>query len=258
MGFGVQKTTVFGLYQGGSQETCQAFSLYYLFLHHLRSAWYETCLVFSHSRRAPYWPLFSPRTRTPKTFICGGWRRPPRTFSTPQRRYVLQTATLRSLYCISFMNGSVYKGYNLGFSSQFGPSTYFSFAAIPPHFASKASVLKQELSSLLLKGAIEDYYSMSKIWVGDWFVTVDLKDAYFHIQVVFRWMKLLGLRFTRPATRLFRVLRSCFRTLSKWRSPFFLQSGVRMGVIHHRQMVTTDASLTGWGAVFEGRSACGV
>ncbi len=31
-----------------------------------------------------------------------------------------------------------------------------------------------------------------------------------------------------------------------------------MGVIHHRQMVTTDASLTGCGAVFEGRPACGV
>ncbi len=28
--------------------------------------------------------------------------------------------------------------------------------------------------------------------------------------------------------------------------------------IHHCQMVTTDASLTGWGMVFEGRPACGV
>ncbi len=27
---------------------------------------------------------------------------------------------------------------------------------------------------------------MSQIQVGDWFVTVDMKDAYFHIQVV-RW-----------------------------------------------------------------------
>ncbi len=35
---------------------------------------------------------------------------------------------------------------------------------------------------------------MSQIWVGDWFVTVDLKDAYFHIQVVRQHRKFL--RFT--------------------------------------------------------------
>ncbi len=107
--------------------------------------------------------------------------------------------------------------------------------------ASKASVLQQELSSLLLKGAIEEiphsdlewgFFSryflvlnrdsglrpildlrhlnlslykgkfkmltlktiMSQIRVGDWFVTVDLKDAYFHIQVIRRHRKFL--RFT--------------------------------------------------------------
>ncbi len=31
-----------------------------------------------------------------------------------------------------------------------------------------------------------------------------------------------------------------------------------MGAIHRRQMVTTDASLTGWCSVFEGRPACRV
>ncbi len=31
-----------------------------------------------------------------------------------------------------------------------------------------------------------------------------------------------------------------------------------MGVVCHRQMITTDASLSGWGAVFEGKPACGV
>lgn len=31
-----------------------------------------------------------------------------------------------------------------------------------------------------------------------------------------------------------------------------------MGVACHRQMITTDASLSGWGAVFEGRPPCGV
>ncbi len=30
-----------------------------------------------------------------------------------------------------------------------------------------------------------------------------------------------------------------------------------MGAIHHRHMITTDASMTGWGAVFEGKPARG-
>ncbi len=125
------------------------------------------------------------------------------------------------------------------------------FGRNPPRFdgvhltvvssASKASVLQQELSSLLLKGAIEEipqsdlergffsryflvpkrdgglrpildlrclnlsFYKgkfkmltlktiLSQIQVGDWFVTIDLKDAYFHIQVVRRHRKFL--RFT--------------------------------------------------------------
>ncbi len=42
------------------------------------------------------------------------------------------------------------------------------------------------------------------------------------------------------------------------KAPFFLQRGIMMGAIHRRQMVTTDASLTGWGAFFERGLACGV
>ncbi len=62
---------------------------------------------------------------------------------------------------------------------------------------------------------------------------------------------------TVPATRLIRVSRSCSRPLLQWRDPAFLQSGVRMGAIHRRHMITTDTSMTGWGAVFEGRPASG-
>ncbi len=36
---------------------------------------------------------------------------------------------------------------------------------------------------------------MSQIWVGDWFVTVDLKDAYFHIQVIWWHRKFLQFAF---------------------------------------------------------------
>ncbi len=71
------------------------------------------------------------------------------------------------------------------------------------------------------------------------------------------WMKELRLHPTVPATRLVRVSRSCCRHLLMWRDPVFLRSGVRMGAIHRRHMITTDASMTGWGAVFEGRPASG-
>ncbi len=71
------------------------------------------------------------------------------------------------------------------------------------------------------------------------------------------WMKELRLHPTVPATRLIRVSRSCCQHLLMWRDPVFLQSGVRMGAIHRRHMITTDASMTGWGAVFEGRPASG-
>ncbi len=67
----------------------------------------------------------------------------------------------------------------------------------------------------------------------------------------------LRLHPTVPATRLIRVWRSCCRPLLLWRDPAFLRSGVRMGAIHRRHMITTDASMTGWGAVFEGRPASG-
>ncbi len=76
-----------------------------------------------------------------------------------------------------------------------------------------------------------------------------------HMRLFLWWMKGLRLHPTIPATRLIRVSRSCFRPLLQWRDPAFLQSGVRMGAIHHCHMIRTDASMTGWGAVFEGRPA---
>ncbi len=73
-----------------------------------------------------------------------------------------------------------------------------------------------------------------------------------HMRPFLWWMKELRLHPTVPATRLVRVSHSCCRHLLMWRDPVFLRSGVRMGAIHRRHMITTDASMTGWGAVFEG------
>ncbi len=78
-----------------------------------------------------------------------------------------------------------------------------------------------------------------------------------HMRPFLWWMKELRLHPTVPATRLIRVSHSCCRTLLLWRDPAFLQSGVRMGAIHHRHMITTDASMTGWGVVSEGRAGSG-
>ncbi len=78
-----------------------------------------------------------------------------------------------------------------------------------------------------------------------------------HMRPFLWWMKELRLHPTVPATRLVRVSRSCCRHLLMWRDPVFLRSGVRMGAIHRRHMITTDASMTGWGVVFEGRPASG-
>ncbi len=78
-----------------------------------------------------------------------------------------------------------------------------------------------------------------------------------HMRPFLWWMKELRLHPTVPATRLIRVSRGCSRPLLQWRDPAFLRSGVRIGAIHRWHMVTTDASMTGWGAVFEGRPVSG-
>ncbi len=63
-----------------------------------------------------------------------------------------------------------------------------------------------------------------------------------HMRPFLWWMKELRLHPTVPATRLIRVSHSCCRHLLMWRDPVFLQSGVRMGAMHRRHMITTDAS----------------
>ncbi len=78
-----------------------------------------------------------------------------------------------------------------------------------------------------------------------------------HMRPFLWWVKELRLHPTIPATRLIRVPCSCYRPFLQWRDPAFLLSGVRMGAIHRRHMITTDASMMGWGAVFEGRPAHG-
>ncbi len=134
--------------------------------------------------------------------------------------------------------------FRTGYTLQFGknPPRFDGVHLTAVNSASKASVLQQELSSLLQKGAIEEvpqseveqgFFSryflvpkrdgglrpildlrrlnlslykgkfkmltmrtiMSQVQEGDWFVTIDLKDAYFHIQVVHRHRRFLRFAF---------------------------------------------------------------
>ena len=72
-----------------------------------------------------------------------------------------------------------------------------------------------------------------------------------------RWVQSLGI----PNSHKFRrvpVTRSCVLALQRWRDERFLTEGVSIGLITSRKVITTDASLTGWGATHEGRFARGV
>ncbi len=64
-----------------------------------------------------------------------------------------------------------------------------------------------------------------------------------HMRPFLWWMKELRLHPMIPATRLIRVSRSCSRPLLQWRD--FLQSGVRIGAINRRHMITAHQRQTG-------------
>ncbi len=141
---------------------------------------------------------------------------------------------------LSFLSRTIPTGYTLQFGKN--PPRFDGVHLTVVNSTAKASVLQQELSSLLQKGAIEEvpqsevergFFSryflvpkrdgglrpildlrrlnlslykgkfkmltmrtiMSQVQEGDWFVTIDLKDAYFHIQVVHRHRRFLRFAF---------------------------------------------------------------
>jgi len=55
-----------------------------------------------------------------------------------------------------------------------------------------------------------------------------------------------------------KVTRRCLRDLVMWKKPWFLSQGPMLGASCRRKMLTTDASLTSWGAISEGRSSQGL
>ncbi len=58
--------------------------------------------------------------------------------------------------------------------------------------------------------------------------------------------------------RMIKVKRRCLCALDMWKKLWFLSQGPVLGALCRRVMLTTDASLTGWGAVMSDRSAQGL
>ncbi len=55
-----------------------------------------------------------------------------------------------------------------------------------------------------------------------------------------------------------KVTRRCNRALIMWKKPWSLSQGPVLGASCRRKMLTTDASIMGWGAILKGRSSQGL
>lgn len=74
-----------------------------------------------------------------------------------------------------------------------------------------------------------------------------------------RWLNSFKLHPRRDRRKKLRVTRSCLKALRPWRDMRLLVHGVSLGCIPSRRtLVSTDASLSGWGAVWEGRTVRGL
>lgn len=72
-----------------------------------------------------------------------------------------------------------------------------------------------------------------------------------------RWVSALRLCPRRHRFRPVTVTASCLAALGQWRDPALLSQGAPLGSVSQRKVITSDSSLTGWGAVHEGRSVNG-
>ncbi len=78
-----------------------------------------------------------------------------------------------------------------------------------------------------------------------------------HMREFQRWVASLRLDPVRHGAQWIKVTADCVMALRHWRAPSFLTQGVSMGTVSSRKVVTTDASLFGWGGIYEGRSVRG-
>lgn len=79
-----------------------------------------------------------------------------------------------------------------------------------------------------------------------------------HMRPFQRWVAALRLNPSRHGHRRVLVTAGCVRALRPWRRDTFLTVGVAMGTVTARKVITTDASLWGWGATHEGKTVRGI
>ncbi|XP_054870821.1 uncharacterized protein LOC111570364 [Amphiprion ocellaris] len=73
-----------------------------------------------------------------------------------------------------------------------------------------------------------------------------------------RWVSSLRLDPVRHGAWRVTVSAPCVMALCRWHHPTFLVKGVPMGPILSQKVVTTDASMSGWGSICEGRCVRGI
>ncbi|XP_067233771.1 uncharacterized protein [Chanodichthys erythropterus] len=79
-----------------------------------------------------------------------------------------------------------------------------------------------------------------------------------HMRPLQWWLRTRGFSPRGNPFRTIKVTQRCLRALAVWKKPWFLSQGLVLGAPCRRKMLTTDASLTGWGAIMSGRSAQGL
>ncbi len=79
-----------------------------------------------------------------------------------------------------------------------------------------------------------------------------------HMRPLQWWLRTKGFSPRGNPFRMIKVTRRCLRALVMWKQPWFLSQGPMLGASCRRKTLTTDASLTGWGAILEGRSGQGL
>ncbi|XP_038146283.1 uncharacterized protein LOC119786801 [Cyprinodon tularosa] len=81
--------------------------------------------------------------------------------------------------------------------------------------------------------------------------------GHLHMRNFQRWVASLRMDPVHHGARRITVTADCITALRCWRALSFLTQGVPMGTVSSRKVVTTDASLSGWGGIHEGMSVRG-